>query len=87
MTEAWLSNMRIFEERTDGPKQWGDVPDDEDNDDKSDKGSVIIETKDDGELRRVPVPQGVTPGPFVICPGVNWLLVIGTALGKDEDDV
>jgi hypothetical protein len=42
--ETWLANTKsLFDERTKGPKKWGDMSDDEDKD-KSDKGSNV--TKD-----------------------------------------
>ncbi len=43
--EAWLANTKsMFDERTNGPKKWGDDVSDDEDKDKSDKGSNV--TKD-----------------------------------------
>ncbi len=49
-TEAWLSNKKyIFDKRTNGPKRWGDLSDEDDND-KRDKGSNVTAKDDDGTI-------------------------------------
>jgi hypothetical protein len=51
-TEAWKSNKKfIFDEKTNGPKRWGDLSDtSKDDNDKGYKGSNVTAKDDDGTI-------------------------------------
>jgi hypothetical protein len=82
--EAWLANTKsLFDERTKGPKKWGDLSE-EGNQDKSDKGSKVLkDTKDSGSNGSTTDENDDDPKEVNDNPGSTPLLTIPPAEGSD----